>query len=1533
MSWLIGALLVFAVVPNLSAQTGVGGGTRFFEQPRPLTGTSARFPTFVDFGNELLVVYQESETVAADDEEDQDAGGSIRIVVQTTEDGRDWQSTGGVIGPVSFAGETEPFVFSSARGPGDTLYVAVTWSADETRIYRSDNRGRSFEQVHTVTTEQTNVAPRMFLADDGSMLLFVNTNISGRQQSVVLHSPDGRQWSEPAQIAPDPELGLVFLPVHARVSGRDVVVFQAINITDRSTYQLYLVFSDDGGRSWSEPRRVTNFVDPGQTDNADLYDNQRPDLIPDPEGQGLLMAWERRFQSGSPQVYLLGLTTEGETTGLVEEVTGRFELARFPRIAVDDGEPVLVWFTNPQGNSRIILGRRGGFRWATQELSPVVGEATFAQPVEFRDRLHIVWQRRSGERGSEIVYAEPDQSVDSPTILAGNFPAGGRSASRQARFVLRDPADASGILGYSWVWSRDEDAAVPRQLRQRVPDREVVVQANEDGPWYLRVRAVDFAGNWSEPVSGEFFLDTTPPPPVTFPPPALDENGFLASNTFQVGWNPPEGEDFVGGYAVRLDYVAADPAAAVELQPAGALPQRVTTAATSLGRTNVDNGVWLLSVAAVDTVGNVGPAQTLPLRLNKYVPVTRVFSTSLDRDLLGRVRVAILGRGFASNGQIEQVVLDADGAPPWDHEFNRWQGAFDVESDGRIAGLIVDGIATGRYRLGLLHPERGMHIAPEPVVLNERGVVTYGDFRPVFDPTMTMRIRGRAIGDTWDIAFYLVIAAAGALILISSVRLVVIGGEIRRLNAEAHALITGRAPEARRSRAERTHAMKVKGGGLRVKFAFFVVLLVIGVVVLVAVVLGRNVLDRQEQVLVRGLEDRIQLLVEGQVTGARPALQNPQTNLDQLQNVASQGDAMAEALYVTITGLSQQGELQTVFGTTDPAIVEGGGERIDTESYIVGVSRVTDTASPLVEELAGNLNRQAQQELGEIPVELERLSREAQNLILQGASEAEIARIDEVRNELLRRGRERLTDIAGPIRSVPDISFEQLRRDVTEFLLYRPVMDIVPGAGAGFEDYYRGTVRVAISTQLILDEIDATRRDLIVTTILIAAAAVAAGVLGAYILATIVVQPINRLVALVEKIGATEDKAALKGESLELRTRDELSLLADSINDMVAGLVKAAEADKDLKFGKETQKAFIPLEPITDDTKRTFGELNDPGVYFFGYYEGAKGVSGDYFTYQKLSDRYYAMIKCDVAGKGIPAALIMVQVATVFQDYFSGWTPKRPGLDVSSLVLRINDIVAERQFKGRFAALTAGILDTEKGAFYMANAGDNQLHMYRGGEGRVEQLTIPGGPAAGTFSSADLPISFPQEMRAVDRGDMLLLFTDGLEEAKRLLRGPDWQTFTVTQEMIDAGTVPEGLSPDEDGEEFSIERIHEIVSAVQSGGQYRLEKVMDPEQGAELVFDYRTCRNTARDTVLAVVAAERIFRLVPDPEAGPDQRIDVDRIIVDFLREHFLAFDRYFGHPLVPWSEDDGSSQYVTFTHLREDEQFDDITMLVALRQ
>ncbi len=1519
--------------------------TEFFEDPVSLTGDQGRYPRFLVLQNEIMIIYQEETRL---DEE----SGEVRISALYSGSGRRWDRRSALVGPFNYSGGTSPLLYSAVATRDDVIYLAVTASAEETLIYRSLDRGRSFDLVHTVRTDRTNVAPYLAEMNDGSITLFVNRNLDGRQQIVYVNSRDGLEWTDTTPLDRDSATGLIFLPRHASVGDKDFVVYQGLNITARSTYQLYIKESTDGGRSWENQRRITTFADTAQTDNADLYDNQRPHLVAHPEDPELYLVWERRFQAGSPQVYLQTFDARGEPTGFIEEVTGRFDTARSPRITFDGTEPVIVWFTSPTGNSRIVLGRPAQFRWQTETISPAVGEASFAEAVYFRDRLHILCQRRGGPRGAAVVYKEPDQSVDAPTLLAENFPAGGRSAAATARVAVRDPPDPSGIRGYAWTWSRDPDAPVPREIMQRVPDRTIVSRAEEEGQWYLRVRATDFAGNWSEPATIGYYLDTTPPGPVVFPPPPVDERGYLASNTFTLGWLPPPDEEHLGGYSVRLDYLGPETRMPGEL-PQFSVPPRVTTAVPTISRTNAPDGLWVLTVAAVDDVGNVGPPRAVPLRLDKFVPFTRVVGTTVERDLLGRHRLAILGQGFLANGEIRQIVLDRTGEPPWDHEFNLRQDGFALRDDRTITDLLVEEIESGTYRLGLNHTERGMYFAPEPVRFDPRGIIKYGDFRPAYRPGFETVSAPYLRRNTQDVMFLVVIAAAAALILISMTRLVSIGGEIRRLNLEARALVSGRTVEDISGIAERTRRMRVQGFGLRLKFAFFVVLLVVSVVVVVAVSLGRTVLQRQERILVAGLQERIELLLEGQVTGARPALENPQLNLDQFQNLIEQGEAMAEALHVTITGLDAQGNVETIYATSDP--VAQSGETINTEIYTVAVSQLEDIITPSVTRMVEELNLRAREEIGEIPAELEELSRQAQQLIVQGAPDEEIARIDSVRVDLLQRGRARLTEIAGPIRSEPAFDPEDLRPDMTTFVFYRPVMDIVAGAGADFRDFYRGTVRVAVTTQPILDEIAATQRELILTTIIVTAVAVGFGILGAYLLATIIVIPITRLVSLVETITATEDKSTLKGTSLNLRSRDELKLLADSINTMTDGLVKAAEADKDLLFGKETQKAFIPLERISDDTKKSSGELDVPGAYFFGYYEGAKGVSGDYFTYQKLSDRYYAMIKCDVAGKGIPAALIMVQVATVFQDYFRGWTEKRPGLDLSSMVVRVNDVVAEQQFKGRFAALTAGILDVQTGAFYTVNAGDNQLHVYRNDSRDVEILSIPGGPASGMFSSEDMPITFPQETRQVASGDVLLLFTDGMEEAKRLLRNSDFSPMVVTQEMIDKEEVPADLGLGHDGEEFTIQRIHDIVRAVQTGGTYRLEKVLNPVEGEVLEFDFRGCSPDGRDLALAIVAAEKVFRLVPDPTAGPTDRVRVDAMVDDFLREHFLQYRTYFAHPARPAESNDGGrgsaaqgdssgkapgdevspleGLYRTYTHLREDEQYDDLTILVVRRK
>jgi hypothetical protein len=1494
----------------------------FFASPRRLVQENARFPRFFSRDGNLGLMYQE---IVPRHEEGEDIGGDIYLSYGSSETGEDWTQYRRILGPFPYQGRSVPLLFSVTQRD-DTVFVAVTVSPQETVVYRTPRQRWDFEAIHRIQTDQTDVAPTLITAADGTLILFVNRNVDGRQQIVYQRSSDGNQWSETRQFEEDPEIGLSFLPRHAKTEDRDYILFQGINITRRSTYQLYVKYSDDGGDSWSATQRITTFTDRDQTEDPDLYDNQRGNIAIDPTTAVPRVVWERRYQTGNPQIYMITLGTAGEATSEIEEITGRFEISRAPRLIFDQQGPAVTWFGTTAGNSRIFLSRPGLVQWNILRISEPRGEAVSPDLTLYQNRLHMTWEVRSTPPEGAIVYLEPDQRVAPPGLVPLNVSPGERSAQEELIVRVEDPADPSGIAAFSYVWSQDAHAPVPRVAMLRPADRRLTLSTDADGPWYLRVRAQDRAGNWSEVAAVSYVRDTTPPGPVRILPPPLDERGFLTANTFTVRWLPPDDEEFLLGYRTRLDFVSSDPAA--EFDPENFRTSELTLSgrAAEIQRNNAPDGLWVLSVAAVDSVGNAGPPTRVPLRLNKFIPRTVVHGTSLRRNEAGQRFLSLVGGGFSTHGTIERVHLRAPESDQWEYTFYRQNGDFVIVSDTTVADIPVSDIPPGAYRIGLQHRERGMYVAPTLVQFDPQGVVQFGPFQPWQQRGFEGTVIPTAGISPQGFLFFLVLAVGFVLIGISSLRLVSVTRDIQRFNGAAYALVTGRDRDKENDMGKEIARMKTRGFGLRIKFAFFVVLLVISVVLVVAVALGRTILERQESLLIAGLQERIELLLDGQVTGARGALENPAANTDQLQTLTEQARGMRDSHFVTITGIDRRGDVETVFATSDQELVREAAGRIDTEEYVVGLSRMNDTITPRVRELATEMNAAALGAIGDIPAELNEVSRRAQQRILEGAGEDELAAIDQVRSALLSQARGVLQEISGPIRSEPAFDPSALSRDVTDYVFFRPVLDVPPGAGADFQDFYRGTVRVGISTQLIIDEISATTEDLIQTTVMVAVIAVVLGIAGAYVLATIIVIPIRRLVSLVELIAMTEDKATLKGTELQLKGHDELQLLATSINTMTTGLVRAAEADKDLLFGKETQKAFIPLQRIRDDSKRSYGDLSVPEAYFFGYYEGAKGVSGDYFTYQQLSERYFAMIKCDVAGKGIPAALIMVQVATVFTDYFRGWTEQSPGLDLSAFILRVNDVVADQQFKGRFAALTAGILDVKTGTFHVANAGDNQLHLFRHSPGRVEQQTIPGGPASGMFSSREMPVSFPQQKETIHTGDMLLLFTDGLEESKRTLRDAAYQPIQVTAAMVAAGAVPDDMQPGQGDEEFSNQRIHDIVQAVQERGQYTLHRLLSPPTDEPIVFDFSSCAGGARDVTLAVIAAERMFRLYRDNQVTVNDRVTVDVIVDDFLRSHLVGYQRFFQYPAPPGE----GGEYRTYQYLKEDGQYDDLTFLTV---
>jgi len=1521
-----------------------GQETLYFEAPRVISTDNARFPEAVNDNNRALVFYQEVIRTSADQ-------GQIYISAMQSNDGRSWFPRRRVIGPVVFQRESAPLVFSAEIAPNGDVFLAVAAEATAIHLYRSTDSGINFNRVATIESDTTVVSPRLSIRADGGMLLFVSQNIGAVQSILYSYSEPGGTWSEFLTLEDDPQLGLNFLPSHTAYNGRDFVVFQGINPALRITYQLYSKYSDDGGRTWSPAQRLTSFHNEAEAQNADAYDNQRVHLevVPD----GVALAWERRLSGTNTQIYYSILTADGLLANEGEAVTNRLSNDSFPRILVHRNEVILSWFDSPQGSSRVFIGRREGAFWQGRAVSQGVAVSRFGRPFSFRGRMHMFWQGRRTADATNLVYLEPDQHVEAPRPVARNFTAGARSRTSRMEVAWTPAPDASGIRAYNYVVSQNSNAPVPRIPRYNSSVQQAAVDVDQDGDWFFRIVAQDNAGNWSVPATISYTRVTRPPDPPSFAELPKDEDNFLLSNTFRIEWQPQEDESVIAGYSVRLQRIGPtglpidDPDELNLIAP----PPAVNARQPLLSRTNVDNGTWALQVAAIDDVGNVGAPETLIFRTNKYIPVTEIWNVSTTRDRLGRYALSVSGRGFTANGTITEVVLDRDGAPPYDYVFRSGQEAFAVLNNGRIEGPVVDLVATGEYQVGLVHSRRGVRFSATSLQLEEAGTVTFGDFSGRYIPSYLRRESAQRLIPIETLLGSLAALLVAFVIVVSGSRMASLAAEGRLLDLEVKALITGTTLPPQKKK-EILRAMKLNIWGLRFKFAVFVVVLVVAVVVMVAYFLGTAALERQEDILARGLEQRVEVLLDSLVTQSSQLLDAPQQNTIELAGLTRQSQIMDEVQYITITGSGPAAtEFDHIWATNDPVILNYGVEDSDlapereirpdlsTEIYQpAGNSRIVDVISDEVPELEAQINERARALLGNIPEQIDQFTDRISELVLIGTpqAEAELEEIDRTRQELERRVADVLAAVGEEFFSYPDFDASNLSREDTEYLFYKPVLFRSVGESAEDARYFRGMVRMGVSTELILEDIAAATQELIITTVFVAAAALLVGIVGAFLLATIVVIPIKRLVAGVEVIRDTDDKAKLEHHLIKVTSRDELAALANTINSMTHGLVEAAKANKDLTLGKEVQKRFIPLEPAANGEKLTTGATDLPQIEFFGYYEGAKGVSGDYYDYQKLDEQHFAIIKCDIAGKGVAASLIMVEVATIFLDHFKNWKLKSPGLKLEPLVLRINDLVAERGFQGRFAAFTVGILNIETGKVVLANAGDNQLHLYRANKGHAEQLTMDKTPAAGVFSSDDMPIRFPEYYLTLESNDVLVFFTDGIEESKRVFRDDNEQLYTITESDVENKRVRADILPGQADEEFGIPRIHEILNAVGHKRPYTLSQELSDEQ---LNFAFQNCPYTARDFTMALVAVEKMFRCYKPKTPGKDDVLKVDKVVDDYLARYFEQYEQFFGAKVSNKDGEDRASalredvSYRYFNAVKEDEQYDDLTVLMIRKK
>ena len=192
----------------------------------------------------------------------------------------------------------------------------------------------------------------------------------------------------------------------------------------------------------------------------------------------------------------------------------------------------------------------------------------------------------------------------------------------------------------------------------------------------------------------------------------------------------------------------------------------------------------------------------------------------------------------------------------------------------------------------------------------------------------------------------------------------------------------------------------------------------------------------------------------------------------------------------------------------------------------------------------------------------------------------------------------------------------------------------------------------------------------------------------------------------------------------------------------------------------------------------------------------SRAVGGDYYDFIKYADGRVAMMVGDVAGKGMPAALLMsslqARVHVVFEE------PDH----LAQKMTRLNKGTCANCPDNRFITFFTCIADPKTGNVEYTNAGHNPPLVVRA-KGGFETLGGAGGMILGI-----LPMAQYQEANVVlDPGDILVLFSDGVTEAV------DPQDHDFGEERL-ANLV--GLMRDRPSAEI-VEAVHRAVHAFTQG--------------------------------------------------------------------------------------------------------------------
>ena len=226
----------------------------------------------------------------------------------------------------------------------------------------------------------------------------------------------------------------------------------------------------------------------------------------------------------------------------------------------------------------------------------------------------------------------------------------------------------------------------------------------------------------------------------------------------------------------------------------------------------------------------------------------------------------------------------------------------------------------------------------------------------------------------------------------------------------------------------------------------------------------------------------------------------------------------------------------------------------------------------------------------------------------------------------------------------------------------------------------------------------------------------------------------------------------LESDRLDAYSEDDLRLLETFAAEAAVAIDRAQlfeerkvklEIQEELRLARTVQEFFSPKKSLISGHYRIAG-ANFPSLE----------VSGDYYDFFPAMNRLIAFSIADVAGKGVPASLIMASFRATFRTVAPYTASAR------QMVLKLNQILLDTVRPQDFVTTFVGVLNPDTGELSYCNAGHNAPFLIAA-DGSYRHLEV-GGPVLGILSDAE----WLEGRLRLKLDEVLVCYTDGATEAR-----------------------------------------------------------------------------------------------------------------------------------------------------------------------